>query len=189
MAVRYLVEAFGPNEPMGVIENMIEGLSLSEALRELTNQSYAEFQDDFFAWLKNWEDPQRAEVRAYVNILNDIMDSQDAISERRAKNLESSLSLSQSIAPRSALVTDAQALVSSLNSMSLPSAMFDVHEDALAYLETFVEWLALELEYAQTSIDAKRVQANDMIPEINARESTLRRSINTAEFIYQLDDL
>ncbi|MCH7745858.1 MAG: hypothetical protein IIC84_07295, partial [Chloroflexi bacterium] len=186
MAVRFLIDTFGPDVPMGVVEKIVEGLSLPDALLEITGQSYAEFQDGFFEWLKNWEDPQRAEVRAYVNTLNGIMDSQDAISERRAKDLNSQLPLFQRITPRSVLVADAQALLSSMNSTSPPSAMIEVHEDALAYLETFVNWLTLELEYAQTSIDARRVQANDMIPEINARESTLRRSINTAAFIYQL---
>jgi hypothetical protein len=47
-------------------------------------------------------------------------------------------------------------------------------------------WLSLELEYAETLVEAKLVQANDMIPEINARDLSLGRSINTTQFVYNI---
>jgi hypothetical protein len=46
--------------------------------------------------------------------------------------------------------------------------------------------LTLELEYVDTSHDSKRVEANAMIPEINARESLFSRAISNLKYIYGL---
>ncbi len=160
---------------------------MPEALRELTNQSYAEFQNDYSEWLKNWEDPIRAEVRVYVDNLNGIMDSQDSISERRAKDIEGQGWWS--VSNRQALVSDAQQLLSELEGISSPSVLGQVHLDALNYLDRLVIWLTIERDYVQTRVEEKRIQAVNIIPEINAREFMLRRNMNTIEFIYQLNDL
>ena len=48
------------------------------------------------------------------------------------------------------------------------------------------DWLTLELEFVQTGANPKRVQANEMIPEINARGNQVIDGIGDVEFVYNL---
>jgi hypothetical protein len=84
------------------------------------------------------------------------------------------------------LVSDAEQLLVQLQNTSAPGSHRDLHAESLEYLEAVVEWLTLELEYVDTSHDSKRVEANAMIPEINARESLFSRAISNLKYIYGL---
>ena len=64
----------------------------------------------------------------------------------------------------------------------------ELHQNASTYLGRVIQWLNLELEYVETLEEAKLVQANGMIPEINARESVLGRAIGTVRFVYNLEE-
>jgi hypothetical protein len=187
MAVRFLRETFGLMAPLDVVEKMREGVHLAEALQQVTSTGYEEFQQRFPAWLADWQEPERAATSRYIQTLNGIMASMGLIYQRRAAELESQLALSQRVPARLSLVADAQDLFDRLKAASPPPTISWLHEDALAYLGRIVEWLTLELEYAQTGIDARKVQANNMIPEIDAREILLLRRVSDVEFAYHLD--
>ena len=62
-----------------------------------------------------------------------------------------------------------------------------LHDDATAYLNRLVDWLTLELEYAQTGVDLRRREANAMIPEIDARNNSVNRDRIDVEYAYRLD--
>ena len=57
----------------------------------------------------------------------------------------------------------------------------------MGYLEAVVEWLTLELEYADTSHDSKRVEATAIIPEVDTRGYLFDRAISNIEYIYRLE--
>ena len=55
-----------------------------------------------------------------------------------------------------------------------------------AYVNTIVDWLTLERDYANTGRDSIRTQANDMLPEVNARGALVWRSLNNLQYVYQV---
>ena len=62
----------------------------------------------------------------------------------------------------------------------------DLHEEATIYLTRLLQWLTLELRYIETLEDTQLSQANDMIPEINARDVFLDRRVRSLKFVYNL---
>ena len=181
MAVRFLIETFGNLAPVDMVERIGNGSTLASATVAVTGFSYEEIQERFKSWLQDWDASDRIEVREYVQTLNDIADSRQSISDRRAESLGR-----RSIATMRSLVSDAQQLLAQLQNTSAPGSHRDLHAESLEYLEAVVEWLTLELEYVDTSHDSKRVEANAMIPEINARESLFSRAISNLKYIYGL---
>ena len=186
MAVRFLADTFGIGAPVDVVIELRGGSELGQALEEVTGISYRTFEDRFVAWLRDWEDSERAGVRDYVEILLEVLESERVIAERRAAELGGGLPPEQLVAPRVALVNSARNLLADLEAVSPPSTLISLHGDALEYFGRLLEWLSLELEHAQTGIDARRTQANAMIPEIDARATLLRRELLSLEFNYQL---
>ena len=186
MAVRFLREVHGPHAPVDVVNKIGSGSTLAEALQEVTGVPYGEFEDRFAAWLEGWEDPQRAEVREYMGTLNGATDSRTAIFDRRREVVGVRLTPSEHAASSRELLEDAEALLAIVNAAAPPSAAEGLHGDAVAYFGRVVDWLALEHEYAKTAIESKRTQANQMIPEIDARGFLLRRAVFRMEFNYQL---
>ena len=51
-----------------------------------------------------------------------------------------------------------------------------------------MEWLTLEMRYAESGVEQKRVAAHSMIPEIKTRANTLLRQVTSVESTYQLAD-
>ena len=51
-----------------------------------------------------------------------------------------------------------------------------------------VGWLTLELNFAQTGQESKRIEANQMIPEVNARSAMVSRGLLSAIFNYRISD-
>jgi hypothetical protein len=154
-------------------------------LRSSTGLEYAEFQERFFAWLEVWEDPAREEVRRYITTLDEMMDSQRSISKRREARISSGLSRSEEAPMAVALAKDAEALRAKLQAVSPPAALHDLHDDALASMDALVEWLSIERDFTRTGIDTQRVQANNMIPEVDARRTLLLRRISSMKFTYR----
>jgi hypothetical protein len=186
MAARFMVETFGTTSPVIVLREIAEGSTLEDALSKVTQLSYAEFQSGFLTWLKAWEDPARAKVQTYVKALNGIIASQDAIVERRNAVVRRADPVPNSATSYLAIVKDAEALRANLNALEVPAAASQPHVAAKAYLEKLVLWLTLERDYNLSNIDSKRVQANAMIAEIDARETLLNREIIDVEYEYQL---
>ena len=159
---------------------------MAGAIQNILGLPYSQFEQQFVAWLKNWEDPERAEVSPYIETLDGILDSADAISQRRANELGSTALRIERIPAKILLHSDAQALESELKEMTPPVSPVGLHQEALSYLDRYVQWLALELEHIETGVDAKRVEANNMIEEINVRKELLERGIVDVKFIYNL---
>ena len=121
-------------------------------------------------------------------VLNDLLSEKEAISDRRRQALEDDLSLSQRRPLWTDMVSAARDLVARLEATDRPPVLGPLHEDAVAYLGRLVEWLGLELTYARTRVDSRRVEANQMIPEINAREARLIQEVGDVEFVYRLSE-
>ena len=188
MAARFLIETYGAGSAVEIVRKIGQGSELSGAILEVTGSRYQDFREHFAEWLGDWKDPERTSIRAYIQPLNGIMDSADSISARRSADLASGAPLSSRIEVKRNLAGDAMALLNNAQGLSPPPTLQDLHQEALAYLGAVVDWLSLELEYAETRVEAKLVQANDMISEINARDLSLIRAIGTTQFVYNIED-
>ena len=188
MAVRFLTENHGANAPIDIARALAGGARLTDALQGSIALSYGEFQERLEGWLETWEDPTRTQIGEYIRTLDGIMSSEDAISQRRATDLESGDPLFQRVPVKRALVSDAEELVRELRNTPHPPRLESLHDDTLAYLATVVEWLSLELEYAETGMDSRRTQANEMISEIQARTNLVRRAIERERFTFHISN-
>ena len=115
------------------------------------------------------------------------MGSVDSISDRRAVDLQSAAPISTRIPLKQDLVADAQSLRAQLGELSPADLLLDLHQEATTYLGRLELWLTLELGYMETLEDTQLVHANDMIPEINARDVLLNRKVNFLKFVYNLE--
>ena len=188
MAVRFMAETYSATAPIRVVQAIGRGSPLPAAILEVTKDQYRDFRLLFAEWLQEREDPDRANIETHIRSLGSIIDSADLISERRAADLESGAPLPSRIQVQRNLVTDSEALVDRAANLIPPAALVDLHQDASTYLTIKLQWLTLELNYAETLEEAKLIQANDMIPQITARDTLLKRAIATVEFVYNLQE-
>ena len=186
MAVLFLVETHGTNTPIDMIRATGEGDGLAEAIQTATGVSYGEFEERFLQWLMDWEEPERGAVREYLQKVNDMVASLDDISARRQKILDEGRPLREQLSARRDLESEARDLLAGLDDALPPPEVSELHDDAVTNVSRVITWLSLEREYAESGNDSKRVQANDMLPEVNARERLLRRRVNNLEFVYQI---
>ena len=70
--------------------------------------------------------------------------------------------------------------------VTYPESVKAFHDEFDAYVGTIVDWLTLERDYAETGRDSKRTEANDMLPEVNARGAQVWRSLNNLQYVYQV---
>ena len=75
-----------------------------------------------------------------------------------------------------------------LQQISPPEDALDLHQVAAEYFNLIVEWLSLEFQHAETRDDTYRVRANQMIPEVDAREALLQRGVSNRKFVLNLGD-
>ena len=61
-----------------------------------------------------------------------------------------------------------------------------MHQDSLIYFSKVKDWLNLELSYVRTTDEKFQVDANKLIPEIEARGTLLNRSIAKVESLNNL---
>tara|TARA_B100000315_G_scaffold121362_1_gene111189 strand:- start:5086 stop:6645 length:1560 start_codon:yes stop_codon:yes gene_type:complete len=186
MAVRFLIETYGAGSALEMVRIIERGTLLPGAILEVTGSQYRDFRDQFAEWLGDWTDPERALIREYIQPLEGITDSVDSISARRSVDLASGAPLSSRLPVKRGLAADATALLAQAEGLSPPSTLQELHQEALAYLGAVADWLNLELAYAETRVDTNLIQANDMIPEINARDLSLIRAIITTKFVYNI---
>jgi hypothetical protein len=187
MAIRLMAETYGSSAPIDVVQAMGRGSQLTAAILEVTGRQYRDFRQCFVEWLQGWEDPERVEIRSYLGSLEPILEAVNSISHRRPVDLESRTPFSSRILMKQGLVADAQSLWGQLGQRSRPGLLPSLHQEATTYLSRLVQWLTLELGYVETLEDAQLFQANDMIPEINARDAVLNRSVNSLKFVYNLE--
>ena len=186
MAVKYMIEELSAEGPIEIMRRMGGGASLPEALRDVLGTSYAEFQQRFGAWVSTWTDPEREEMRGYVERMNSIYNAVDEHVDRRNESLGDSQGQSQRAAILHEVTAALLDIYQDLLTVTYPESVKALHDEFDAYVGTIVDWLALERDYAATGRDSKRTEANDMLPEVNARGARAWRSLNNLQYVYQV---
>ena len=184
MAVRYMVETYGVRKVTDVIGRLSATTDLDRAIQQATGISYALLEQRIVDYTRTWQDPDREAVRQYAATLTGIREKDDDISDRRRQVLD--LPRAQRQPTYETLVSEARALLEQLKGAAPPPAMHALHDDTLAYLVRVVDWLSLELEYVTTGQFSKQMEANDMLAEINARESLVDRELWSVRSTYRL---
>ena len=185
MAVRYMVDTYGVRRVTDVIGRLSQVTNLERAIQQATGIPYAVLEQRIVEYLKTWEDPDREAVRQYVATLAGLMEKREQISDRRSEALN--MPFSQRQAPYEGLVSDARNLLAELERVEPPPPMHRLHDDTRAYFGRTVDWLSLGLEYYRTGQDSKRVEANKMLPEINARDTLVYRGLWAVRSTYRLE--
>ncbi|NQW22879.1 MAG: hypothetical protein HQ475_05480 [SAR202 cluster bacterium] len=188
MAVRYLNETYGPLSAKAAVEDIGLGFSLPHAIESVTGLAYSVFESQFNRWLAAWDDPDRASIAAYLSGLDVLLADVDAILKQRSKNLAIPASSSEASISRIQLVRSTEAAIDGLQALSPPDGAAALHQEAEEYFGRILVWLTLEFQHADTRDDIKRVQANLMIPEIDARELLLKRNLSNLQFVLHLRD-
>ena len=186
MAVRYMVETYGVRKVTDVIGRLSAVTNLERAIQQATGISYAVLEQRIVEYLRTWQDPDREAVRQYAATLADVLEKEAQIRARRSEALNMPFAQRQPV--YEVLVSDARALVDELKRTAPPPAVHMLHDDALAYLGRLGDWVSLGLEYARTGQDSTRVEANNTIPEINARRTLVNRGLSNVEFNYRLQE-
>ena len=188
MAVRFLIETYGPLAGKNVVEEIGLGSSISESLEVVTGLDIGVFESRFIHWLEIWEDPERTLLSDYLIELDAILATESANSEQRAENFATPLFISEEISASAALVQSTEGLIDTLQMQSPPERALELHQEAEENLGRVLEWLTLELQAAETRDNVSVRAANAMIPEINARGFTLKRNLSKLKFIFNIPE-
>jgi len=188
MAVRILMETYGPLAGKDLVEVIGLGTSLSESLETVTGLDIRVFESQFNRWLERWEDPERAPLSNYLIELDAILAKETANSEQRAENLGTSMTRQESISSNAALDQSTEELVAALQLLSPLERARELQQQAEDTLSRVLEWLSLELQASQTQDNVPLRAANAMIPELSARGFTLKRNLSNLKFIFNIPD-
>jgi hypothetical protein len=189
MAVRYLIERYGDSAPGLVLEELEQRRNFDAALSAVAGVTQAQFERDWTGWLGRRQDTAREQVRQYVAQVGALLADVEAIGDDRGAFLTSAAgsgSFSQRVAPQTQLVNRAKALAAQGSALAHPAQYQGLQQELAAYLATYQGWLQKELDAYSTSSNSLINQANAMIPEVNARQFSLRRQINSVQLNYQL---
>ena len=133
------------------------------------------FLDRYIQFLTLELEQQREEV--YLHLLTGIITEVDGISSRRSESIQSTGSSSQRIATAEGLVSDSESLLSQMDTFTPPSRLQTLQLQGTTYLKKYIQWLTIELEFAQTNDSAKLDQANAMIAGINSLGNAFRTDV------------
>ncbi len=133
------------------------------------------FLDRYIQFLTLELEQQREEV--YLHLLTGIITEVDGISFRRSESIQSTGSSSQRIATAEGLVSDSESLLSQMDTFTPPSRLQTLQLQGTTYLKKYIQWLTIELEFAQTNDSAKLDQANAMIAGINSLGNAFRTDV------------
>ena len=133
------------------------------------------FLDRYIQFLTLELEQQREEV--YLRLLTGIITEVDGISSRRSESIQSTGSSSQRISTAEGLVSDSESLLSQMNTFTPPSRLQALQLQGTTYLRKYIQWLTIELEFAQTNDSAKLDQANAMIAGINSLGNGFRTDV------------
>ena len=234
MAVTYLIESTSLETFIALVLKIGSGVAPARVIQEATGLSYLELEQRLAQWLKAWEDPQRREVRQYLQLLtgitaaqqsmfqqptedqggesqqylqflNDIAaaqklifqareeslrpqvlqyldfvkgiaDSQQSLFERRAKSQGEEASRSSKTSAQRALVDDAQSQLRLVENANAPNELASLRSEATTSLSNVVQWLTFELQYLETLDNVKRLQADAMLPKIKTLGSQVQEA-------------
>ncbi len=189
MLVRYLVETYGEQSPIEIAAQIRDRATIKNAVETAIGISYAQLEEDFIAWLKEWEDPARTEARPYMTLLQEVIDSVDELRERR-ENLWEALSAgydrATAVEGYTALVAESERILDLLEGRS-PSA----GDDNL--LSVAMSAISIRRDWYQVALEARRSRgsiapANAMIPEVAAQDSAFRRGVYDLRARFNLFD-
>ncbi len=186
MAVLYITQEFAADTPIHLIRRIGRGMSLSSAIEEVLGITYEELQEQVDIWIAAWTEPEREDIRTYVTGMNAIYAAVDEQMTRRNDTLGDQLPLSQRAAVLRDVVSNVVDIQNDLNARTPPESAQSLQEAFTAYVNTIVDWLTLERDYANTGRDSIRTQANAMLPEVNARGALVWRSLNNLQYVYQV---
>ncbi|MCH9017682.1 MAG: hypothetical protein IIB89_07990, partial [Chloroflexi bacterium] len=170
-----------------MVVEMGRGSSLSASIKAATGLDLGVFESQFNRWLERWEDPERGPIADYLMALEVLLAAESANSEQRAENLNTSMTAGESVSSRAALVRSTEELIDSLHSLSPPDRAQSLHDEAEEHFGRILVWLTLELQAAETQDNTPLKAANAMIPELRARDFTLKRNLSNLQFIFNID--
>ena len=96
---------------------------MASAIQNILGLPYVQFEQQFVVWLEDWEDPERAEVSPYIETLDGVLASTDAISQRRANEMRRTVPRIQRIPLKRTLHSDAQTLEDELREVTPPISL------------------------------------------------------------------
>ena len=188
MAVRFMIETYGAQAGADVVREIGGRFNITSAIQNILGLPYSQFEQQFVAWLEGWDDPDRVAIRQYFLSLDGVLVALDSILERRSESINVGSTLTNAETLRRTLAADSTELLHRVEALSPPLSLDNLQQDALAFLRAVAHWLTLELQHAETGLNARLVEANAMIPEIDARKTTLNRQVNHVKFIYSLGE-
>ena len=184
MAVRFMVETFGPASVVEVTKMAARGEDLDDILQQTIGLTLEAFEDQFHDYLKTWQDPTREAVREYTTALEQIIERKNAITDVRAEILNRPRS--EQVPIYAGMVSDVMALLAELEQVDLPEEMEELHAEALSIYRRIEEWFSIEHEYVQNGSEELRLAVIEIIRELTAREASLRGKLSDAIYNYQL---
>ena len=186
MVVRYLSETIEKNAPIEVMTAYNDrNVSYEQGIEEALGIGYDQFEQDFIAWLKEWDDLRQAEVHPYLAVLQGILDSLANMGEVRRElfaDMEADYDRNRAIEGYAPLIAESERLFNLLQAQSPPAGSGELHENALAYLELNLERIRLELKSHETGSSSAYAAAFAMIPELIARLTAFRQGVSKARF-------
>ena len=178
MTVRFMTETFGVSSPFDVLKEIANGAELPEALQITMKLTYEDFELQFVDWLASWEDPERTSTNVYYQSLNLLYEEHDMIYYQREDWLNSAQI--DRYGTYEKWVWAVEKIVKELTNITPPESLQDIHYDATVLFDLLVRHLTLESK--SKSIRA----ANDLLPELNARVSLLRKSLDNIKIVNNL---
>lgn len=188
MTVRFLNETYGLLAGKDLVELMATGSGLSEAIDSVTGLDIGVFESQLNRRLATWEDLERGDIAAYLSELGAILAAETANSNQRAENLSRQMNANESIRSRAVLASTAKDLLDSLNFLNPPEKALALHQETQEHLSRVLDWLTLELRAAEDRDNTLLAMANDMIPELTARNFNLSRNLASLKFVFNLPD-
>ncbi len=195
MFVRYVTETIGANAAIEVMtEYNDRETPIEEGIEAALGTSYAQFEQDFMAWLEEWDDPRRAEIRPYLTLLQGTLDYLGDIGQRRRDlfdALREKYDRNKAIEGYAPLVAESERLLNELQAYSRPEGTENLNENALSYLQLNLKRFRLEQEAHDTGdpyATSEYATAVAMIPELIARVGAFRQGVSDARTAFNLFD-
>ena len=186
MAVTCISRDFSEQAPVEIVRWIGAGSSLPQAIQNVLGMTYKDFQTYFDVWAEQWKDDTREEARRYAEQMSALYDRIEEQAGRREATLDNSVSHSQRVTVLRDVVAQLGNVREELQAMAPLQSRQPFHDEFRAYLGAVTDWLSLGRDYSITGEEAKRTAANDMIPEVNARNTLVWSSLNNLQYVYQV---
>ena len=177
MCVRFMTETFGLSSPFNVLNEISTGADFPEALKTVIGLTYEDFESGFVSWIYTWDDPERAEAQKYFQELDVLVAKSHEVNKQRNAFLKSAAS--DNYQAYGEWIADISEIIRKLDAITPPEAFRDLHSDADLYFELMGRWLILG---QIGSVE----EANDLIPELNARKNLINMNLDSAKFVRNL---